>query len=109
MADLVEALEINLEVQSTFSSGNTYVASYSIQEGGTVPSGTATILNDVVIARGGTVTSTMAFTGTFNVTFDGMQFDGISTSGNISVLAPERIGTTRYALPVFRLVSRPVY
>ena len=91
MADLEEALEISLEVQSTFSSGNTYIASYSIQEGGTVPSDTATILNDVVIARGGTVTSTMAFTGTFNVTFDGMQFDGISTSGNISVLAAQNV------------------
>ena len=91
MADLEEALEISLEVQSTFSSGNTYIASYSIQEGGTVPSDTATILNDIVIARGGTVTSTMAFTGTFNVTFDGMQFDGISTIGNISVLTAQNL------------------
>ncbi len=37
------------------------------------------------------MTSTMAFTGTFNVTFDGMQFDGISTSGNISVLAAQNL------------------
>ncbi len=91
MADLEKALEISLEVQSTYSSGNTYFASYSIQGDGTVPSDTATILNDVVIARGGTVTSTMSFSGTFNVTFDGMQFDGISTSGSISVLAAQNV------------------
>ena len=91
MEDLGEALEISLEVQSIFSSGNTYVASYSIQEGGTVPSDAATILNDIVIARGGTVISTLVFTGTFNVTFDGMQFDGISTIGNISVLTAQNL------------------